>query len=115
MCLTWVIQSDWLLFVCLDVSSPAGTLHRTTGTVKGSVIYKNIAQRHQENNLKIHDHNKNKSGAAGLEWECFALCASVVGHTALTTPLALSSSQACAAQPASSLPPSQAPTPPYFS
>lgn len=60
--------------------------------------------------LKIHDTMKIKVGQPGLSGNFFFyLCASVFGHTALPTPLSLSSSlaaressKACAAQPASS-------------
>ncbi|XP_063802169.1 basic-leucine zipper transcription factor A-like [Pseudophryne corroboree] len=53
---------------------------------------------------KVHDHNRNRSGAARMEWQYYEQCATIFGHTALATPVSLSSSiaaaetrQACAA------------------
>lgn len=93
-----------------------------TGTVKDAVVYRNISkmlasrgiirsQQQVVNKLKalrkqfskVHDQNRKKSGAARRDWIHYDLCYSVFGNTALTNPVALSSSMApsCTSTPIS--------------
>lgn len=42
--------------------------------------------------VKVHDHNRNRSGAARMEWAFYEECNAVFGNSALANPVALSSS-----------------------
>lgn len=46
--------------------------------------------------VKVHDHNRNRSGAARMEWAFYEECNAVFGNSALANPVALPSSS-CAA------------------
>ncbi|XP_063819458.1 uncharacterized protein LOC135057541 [Pseudophryne corroboree] len=99
----------------LRIRGESEITHQMTGTVKDAITYKNITKMLaasgfyrtsqqvinklkalKRNFHKVHDHNRNRSGAARMEWQYYEQCATIFGHTALATPVSLSSSTAAA-------------------
>ncbi|XP_063775389.1 uncharacterized protein LOC134910928 [Pseudophryne corroboree] len=99
----------------LRIRVEAEIANQITGTVKDAITYENITRmlaassfQHtsqqvinqlkalKRNFNKVHDHNRNRSGAARMEWQYYEQCATIFGHTALTTHVNLSSSLAAA-------------------
>lgn len=79
-----------------------------TGTVRDNTVYANITLllnekgvRHSQKqitkklkalkkqNVKVHDHYKNRSGVGCMDWPCYNPCNSFFGDSALANPVQL--------------------------